>query len=74
VCVVLAQDLDFPDILAATGAHAPSVLLVREADALGPLLVETVLTALRQCGESLARGAVVVLDVRGRRVRILPIQ
>ena len=39
--VVLTQDLDFPDILAATGADAPSVLLVRDADALAPGLVDS---------------------------------
>lgn len=72
--VVLTQDLDFPDILAATGADAPSVLLVREGDALAPRLVELVLAAFRQCAEALARGAIVVLDVRGRRVRVLPIE
>ena len=72
--VVLTQDLDFPDILAATGADAPSVLLVRDADALAPRLVELVVAALRQCADALARGAIVVLDVRGRRVRVLPIE
>jgi len=72
--VVLTQDLDFPDILAATGADAPSVLLVRDADALTPGLVELVAAALLQCAEALTRGAIVVLDARGRRVRVLPIE
>jgi predicted nuclease of predicted toxin-antitoxin system len=72
--VVLTQDLDFPGILAATGADAPSVLLVRDTDALAPHLVELVVAALRQCADALARGAIVVLDVRGRRVRVLPIE
>lgn len=72
--VVLTQDLDFPDILAATGADTPSVLLVRDADALAPGLVELVVAALRQCDEALLRGAIVVLDARGRRVRVLPIE
>jgi predicted nuclease of predicted toxin-antitoxin system len=72
--VVLTQDLDFPEILAATGAGAPSVLLVRQADALGPHLLDVVLRALRQCVDALASGAIVVLHVRGRRVRVLPIE
>lgn len=71
--VVLTQDLDFPDILAATGADAPSVLLVRQADALVPSLPDLIIAALVQCSASLESGAIVVLDARGRRVRVLPV-
>ncbi len=72
--VLLTKDLDFPVMLAATGVSAPSVLLVREADAMGPDLLGTLLAALRQCRAALRDGAIVVLDARGRRVRVLPIQ
>lgn len=73
-CVVLTQDLDYPDILAATGARAPSVLLVRQADALGATLAPAIVAAIGQCHDALRAGAIVVLDVGGRRVRTLPIE
>ena len=72
--VVLTQDLDFPDILAASGARAPSVLLVRQADALGVGLAPAIVAALRQCQEALRAGSIVVLDAARRRVRTLPIE
>ena len=72
--VVLTQDLDFPEILATTGASAPSVILVRNVDGLHHDLSATIEAAVDQCRAALEAGAIVVLDVGGRRIRTLPIR
>jgi predicted nuclease of predicted toxin-antitoxin system len=72
-CVVFTHDLDFSRILALTRASGPSVFQVRTEDvlasALGPLVIRT----LRQHGDALEAGAIVVLDSTSSRARILPI-
>ena len=71
--VLLTQDMDFPSILAASGENRPSVVLIRvennSPEALGEVLVE----ALRQAKQALHIGAVVVLDIHRRRIRLLPL-
>ena len=70
--VVLTHDLDFGTMLALSHAMGPSVIQVRGQDVLpdhmGPLLV----AALRQHEADLAAGAIVVVDEKRSRVRILP--
>jgi predicted nuclease of predicted toxin-antitoxin system len=70
---VLTNDLDFSAILAATRAEGPSVIQIRAQDlapaTLGPILVKV----LRQHSDQLATGAILTLDVRGARVRALPL-
>jgi len=72
--VVVTQDLDFPEYLALTKAALPSVILIRNADVLAVNTASLLRATARQCGAALDRGAIVVLDARGRRVRTLPIQ
>ncbi|BBK37995.1 hypothetical protein STAQ_30730 [Allostella sp. ATCC 35155] len=72
-CIVMTSDLDFPAILAATGAGGPSVLLVRSGpltpEALGPI----VRAALSTVGAELLAGAIVSLDGDRIRLRVLPL-
>jgi predicted nuclease of predicted toxin-antitoxin system len=71
--IVLTHDLDFGAILAATRGAAPSVVLVRAQDLLSPALESLVLSALQTCEAKLAAGALVVVDARTARVRLLPL-
>jgi predicted nuclease of predicted toxin-antitoxin system len=74
-CIILTNDLDFPQILAHTGDRGPSVVLLRGE----PLTPETrglaLLAALKNCESELLHGAVVSLDWSGPpRARVLPLR
>ena len=71
--VVFTHDLDFGTMLALTHATGPSVLQVRGQDVLPEDVAPAVLAALRQHDAALAAGALVVVDARKSRVRILPL-
>ena len=71
--VVFTHDLDFGTALALTHAAGPSVLQVRADDVLPDHIGLLVLAALRQHDSDLAKGALVVVDERKSRVRVLPI-
>jgi predicted nuclease of predicted toxin-antitoxin system len=71
--VVFTHDLDFGTMLALTYATGPSVLQVRGQDVLPDHLETVVIAALRQHDVDLAAGALVVVDERKSRVRVLPI-
>ena len=71
--VVFTHDLDFGTMLALSHATGPSVLQVRAADVLPDRLGDVILAALRQHDTELASGALVVVEERRSRVRILPI-
>lgn len=65
---------NFGALLAATGATAPSVILVREVvDLHPPELAQLLLTCIEQLEEQLAAGAMVALTRAGARVRRLPL-
>lgn len=70
---IVTQDLDFPELLALSNARLPSVVLLRNANALGPSLASILKSATEQCRDALNDGAIVVVDARGLRVRTLPI-
>jgi predicted nuclease of predicted toxin-antitoxin system len=71
--VVFTHDLDFGAMLALTHAVGPSVLQVRGQSTLPEDIGPAVIAALRQHDASLAAGALVVVDLKKTRVRILPI-
>ena len=71
--VVLTHDLDFEALLALTHAAGPSVVLVRDRDTLPAAIGVAVVAALTQHRDDLVRGAIVVVDGRISRVRILPL-
>jgi len=70
--VVFTHDLDFGTTLALTHATGPSVLQLRGQNVLPEDVGPTVITALRQYDAALAAGAIVVVDARKSRVRVLP--
>jgi predicted nuclease of predicted toxin-antitoxin system len=71
--VVSAHDLDFGTMLALTHASGPSVLQVRGQDVLPDHMAPLVIAALTQHEADLAAGALVVVDERKCRVRVLPL-
>jgi predicted nuclease of predicted toxin-antitoxin system len=71
--IVFTHDLDFGTILALTRAAGPSVLQVRGQDILPDRLGDLVIAALKQHHQELTAGALLVVDPRKLRVRILPL-
>jgi predicted nuclease of predicted toxin-antitoxin system len=71
--VVITDDLDFGAMLALAHATGPSVLQVRSQDILPEDIGPVVIAALRQHDASLAASALVVVDVKKARVRVLPL-
>lgn len=72
--IVLTFDLDFGDILAIARSEAPSVIIFRLRNqtpaAVNPRLFRVIL----DCAATLARGALVIIEDEGFRVRRLPIR
>lgn len=71
--VVFTHDLDFGTMLALTHAEGPSVLQVRSPSNLPEDLGSAVAAALGQHEAELSSGALVVVDPKRSRVRVLPI-
>jgi predicted nuclease of predicted toxin-antitoxin system len=71
--VVFTHDLDFGTMLALTHATGPSVFQVRGQSVLPEDIGPVVIAALRQHDAELAAGALVVVDVKKSRVRVLPL-
>lgn len=72
-CVVITHDLDFGAILAATGAKAPSVLQLRTEDASPEGSSLLMIESLRRFEVVLESGALISVDTRRQRARVLPI-
>jgi predicted nuclease of predicted toxin-antitoxin system len=71
--VVFTHDLDFGTALALTHARGPSVLQVRGQNVLPEHIGPTVAAAVRQHDAALAAGALVVVEEKKCRVRVLPL-
>ncbi len=71
--VVFTHDLDFGTMLALTHATGPSVLQVRGQQVLPEDISTVVVAALRQHNDALAAGALVVVDLKKARIRVLPL-
>ena len=72
--VVFTHDLDFGTILAATKADYPSVIQIRTQDVTPEYLRPLVVSALHQFEKHLEDGAIVTIDQKKLRARILPLQ
>jgi predicted nuclease of predicted toxin-antitoxin system len=70
--VVFTHDLDFGATLALTHATGPSILQMRGQRVLPEDVGPTVSAALKQYDAQLASGALVVVDLKKTRVRVLP--
>lgn len=71
--VVFTHDLDFGAILAATKAKFPSVIQIRTQDVNPNHIGDIIVSALKRFQEHLLKGAIISLDEKNVRARILPI-
>ena len=71
--VVLTHDLDFSAILAATHGEKPSVVQIRTEDVSPQVIGSQVTAALRHMEPELQAGALLTIDRRRTRVRLLPL-
>jgi predicted nuclease of predicted toxin-antitoxin system len=72
--VLLTQDLDFPQLLFATQAGSPSVVLLRLENELDSAQQNRVKRAIIQSAELLEKGCLMVIDNTRVRIRTLPMQ
>jgi len=72
--VVITNDLDFSAILAASAGATPSVVQIRTQDLLSDEAVSIVAKAVQAHREDIERGALLSIDERGTRVRMLPLK
>lgn len=72
--VVLTHDLDFGAILAATHGEKPSVVQIRAEDVSPDVIGTLVIAALRQMAHELEEGALLTVDPKRTRLRVLPLQ
>lgn len=72
--VVFTHDLDFGMLLALTNARGPSVIQVRAQNVVPEHLEALVVAAIRQHEAFLEAGALIVVDERSSRARVLPLK
>ena len=72
--VVLTHDLDFGSILAVTNGKKPSVVQIRSQDVTPEIIGVPVVAALRQLESELLDGALVTVDPKRTRLRVLPLR
>lgn len=71
--IVLTSDLDFGTILAVTHGDKPSVVQLRSDDLSFEGIGKTVVNALHQMQNELSRGALVTIEPKRTRLRVLPL-
>ena len=72
--VVFTNDLDFSTLLAATNAERPSVVQVRAENLRPDAIGKEVIAALQQMKTELDEGALVTVDPKRTRLRVLPLR
>jgi len=71
--IVFTHDLDFGALLKYTHAEGPSVFQVRTQNVTVKHLKNMVITALNNYTEILKTGALIIIDEKKLRIRILPL-
>ncbi|MDZ7615763.1 MAG: DUF5615 family PIN-like protein [Patescibacteria group bacterium] len=71
--IVLTFDLDFAEILAASGGQLVSVVLFRLRNTRAAFVIQRLTTVLAHTSGELLQGAIVVVEDGRHRVRKLPI-
>lgn len=72
--VVMTSDLDFGEMLAASGESTPSIIQLRLGRHIPRNLAGLMADALRRCSRDLAEGALLSVDHESQRLRILPLR
>jgi predicted nuclease of predicted toxin-antitoxin system len=71
--LVLTHDLDFGSILAATRSDKPSVIQIRMGDVSPDHSAALVISAVQKLSAELEKGALLTIDPKKSRLRILPL-
>ncbi len=71
--IIITFDLDFGDIMAASGEISPSVIILRLDDQRPQQVNNRLGQVLAESYQSLIKGAVISVDENRHRVRMLPI-
>lgn len=71
--IVITHDLDFGAILAATQGDKPSVVQIRGDEINPDVIGAKVVLSLRQAEAELNAGALISIDAKRTRLRILPL-
>jgi len=71
--VLFTHDLDFGDILAASGESRPSVVQIRSADMSPEAMLQQVSSVLEQLSAELVQGVLVTIEPGRQRIRLLPL-
>lgn len=71
--IVVTHNLDFSAILAATQGNAPSVVQIRAEDVSPDVIGTKIARALHQMESELKAGALLSIDDKTMRLRILPL-
>ena len=72
--VLLTQDLDFTNLLAAPMSIQPSVVQIRAENAALDIIGKTLVHALRQMETALNEGVLVTINTSKVRINILPVK
>jgi len=72
-CVIVTCDLDFTTILSNTKENKPSVIQIRKQGLQSDMLAKLLAIVLSQWKSELEKGAVLIIDAKKVRVRILPL-
>jgi len=71
--IVFTHDLDFGAILARSRWQSPSVIQIRGQEVMPAVIGTAVIGVLRKYEEPPLNGALITIDERSQRVRMLPI-
>jgi predicted nuclease of predicted toxin-antitoxin system len=71
--ILLTPDLDFGELLAASGGNLPSVIIFRLRDMRSANVSRHLFSIINQQSESLSRGAILSVTEQKVRIRTLPI-
>lgn len=72
--IVFTHDLDFGALLYATNVEGPSVIQLRIENILPAAVEKIVFETLQTVSEELKAGALVTIDPRRHRIRLLPLK
>jgi len=72
--IILTQDLDFSISLAASRESGPSVMQLRTDDVSPEVIGSLVIRALNQMSSDLEEGALLTIDPKRTRLRLLPLR
>ena len=72
--IVFIHDLDFGSLLFVTNARSPSVVQLRVEHILPEIMGDAVLETLSIASEKINEGALITIEPRRHRIRLLPLR